>query len=272
MNQITDQFGRPYAKKKKPDRNIIATAPILESSREYVASGLTPESLARLFIAADSGHMNSQAELFDQMEERDSHLLGEISKRKNVITNVKFQLEPYSESARDLEISDFCQDWFNSQTDWPNNQVAFQDAVGKGYSALSLKWDASEGQALPSNLEFIEQKRFIFTDKTGYLKRYPRLLTDDDMMGEEIKPWSLALHTYGGKSGHPVKSSLYRVCSWLYLFKNYELKDWVIFSEIYGFIFDRRGCCNRAAIQKICQFNIYFRTGGRGTGLSLCQT
>jgi len=231
---IYDQFNRPYRKRKTPDRRPLAAAPILDSSREYVADGLTPQRLAALFRQADNGDMSRQADLFDQMEERDAHLIGEMSKRRNVITNVDFQITPVSDDRRDAAIAEFCENWIADQHDWPDTLIAFQDAVGKGYAGMELIWDVSEHQAVISELKFLEQKRFTFLDHDGFIRRIPLLITDENMMGEEIRPWSIALHIYGGKSGHPARSGIYRVCSWGYLFKHYGLKDWVIFSEVYG--------------------------------------
>jgi len=161
-------------------------------------------------------------------------VLGETGKRKNVILDVKFDVSPASEDARDVKVADFVREYLDNMADYCDVLVALQDAVGKGFSALEINWDVSEGQALPDKLEFIEQKRFLFTDSSGVLRRYPLLISDEDMMGAEIPPWKILFHRYGGKSGHPTRSGIYRVCAWMYLFKNYAIKDWVAFCEVYG--------------------------------------
>ena len=232
--QLYDQFGRPIRKEKKPERRPLAAAPIMDSWREYVADGLTPQTLATVFKEADAGDVRRQAELFDQVEERDGHIMGEIGKRRNVILDVEFKTTPASEDARDVKVAEFVQDYFDNMTDFEDVLVSHQDAVGKGFAALEIGWDVSEGQALPEKLEFIEQKRFLFTDAKGILNKTPRLITDDDLMGIEIPAWKMLFHRYGGKSGHPTRSGIFRVCTWMYLFKNYSIKDWVIFCEIYG--------------------------------------
>lgn len=233
---LYDQFGREIdlAKNKKPDRTPLAVAPLLDSFREYVTDGLTPERLARVFKAADMGDVRSQAELFDQLEEKDGHLLCERDKRKNVILDLEFNIEPASDDSRDVKIAEFVEEFFDDLADWEDSLTAVQDAVGKGFSAQEIFWDVSEGQAVPTKLEFIEQKRFMYTDESGILRKYPRLLTDDDPMGVEIQPWKIMLHQYGGKSGHSARSGIYRVASWMVLFKHYAIKDWVIFCEVFG--------------------------------------
>lgn len=232
--QLYDQFDRPIQKKKLPEKRQLAAAPLTDSWREYVTSGLTPERLAAIFKEADTGDMRRQAELFDQMEEKDAHLLGEKGKRQNAILDIPFKVRPASEDAKDAKVAEFVQEYLDGLTDFEDIIVSLQDGVGKGFSCLEIDWDLSEGQALPEKFEFIEQRRFIFTDSTGILRKYPLLITDQDPMGIEIPEWKTLFHKYGGKSGYPTRSGIYRVCAWMYLFKNYSIKDWVVFCEVYG--------------------------------------
>ncbi|NCC91701.1 MAG: DUF935 domain-containing protein [Opitutae bacterium] len=231
---IVDQFGRPFQQAKTPERRTLAAAPLADAWREYVAAGLTPERLAAVFREADLGDVRRQAELFEQILEKDAHLIGETGKRENAILDVEFQVTPASDDARDKRVADFVTDFLADQTDWPDVQVAMQEAVGRGYSAMEIHWDVSSGQAVPSSFESLEQKRFLFQDEAGVVSKTPRLITDASPMGDIIPAWKVLMHRYGGKSGHPTKSGIYRVCAWMFLFKNYAIKDWVVFCEVYG--------------------------------------
>jgi phage gp29-like protein len=231
---ITDQFGRPFESRKLPEKRPLAAAPILDTWREYVSAGLTPQKLSALLKEADAGDVRRQAELFDQMEGKDAHLLGEAEKRRNAILDIEFEITPATDDRKDIQTADFIRQFVTDQTDWDDVLAALQDGVGKGYSALEINWDVSSGQAVPTGLEFIDQKRFLFRDATGYLRKHPLLLSDVDSMGAEIPAWKILFHSYGGKSGHPARSGIYRVCAWMYLFRNYALKDWVAFLEVFG--------------------------------------
>ncbi len=234
MTIIYDQFGRPYKQKKKPFGEILGAAALTDAYRDYVADGLTPQRLAGLLKQADTGELARQAELFDQIEERDGHIIGEISKRRNVILDADFTLEPASEDKRDVAVYEACKKMMDSITDWPDTIISLQDAVGKGFSSLEMHWDVSEGQAQVGKFTFIEQKRFRFCDETGLFSRIPRLITDNAPLGIDIPPFRTILHRYGGKSGHAARSGIYRICAWWYLFKNYSIKDWVVFCEVFG--------------------------------------
>lgn len=235
MVTLYDQFGQPIQRpEKKPDRRPLAAAPLTNAFRDYVADGLTPQRLAGILKEADAGDLRRQAELFDQIEEKDAHIIGETSKRKNVILDAEFELTPASEDRQDVKIAEEVELMLSEITDWSEVLISLQDSVGKGFSSFDLKWEVSEGQTWVGDFEFLEQKRFLFTDKMGVLSRVPRLITDDDPMGIDIPPWKIMMHRYGGKSGHAVRSGIYRICAWWYLFKNYSIKDWVVFCEVYG--------------------------------------
>lgn len=235
MPTLYDQFNRPITRpEKKPATRPLAAAPLADAYRDYVADGLTPQRLAGLFREADAGDIGRQAELFEQMEERDGHIIGETSKRKNVILDADFVLAPASEDPRDVKVCEDVQAMLDGITDWPDVLVSLQDAMGRGFCAMEMHWDASEGQARVQKFDYIKQKRFLFTDRAGVVADVPRLITDHDPMGIEIPAWRVMMHRYGGQSGHPTRSGIFRVCTWWYLFKNYAVKDWVIFCDVYG--------------------------------------
>jgi len=235
MVTIFDQFGRPYNRpEKKPARRPLAAAPLTDAYRDYVADGLTPERLGRLLKDADAGDVGRQAELFEQMQERDGHIIGETSKRKNVILDADFTIAPATEDARDVKVCEDVQAMMDGITDWPDILISMQDAMGLGFCAMEMGWDMSEGQARVQRFDFIKHKRFRFADREGILSSVPLLITDDDPLGVDIPAWSMMMHRYGGRSGHPTRSGIFRVCTWWYLFKNYAIKDWVIFCDVYG--------------------------------------
>ena len=235
MTKLYDQFGRLItAQTKQPDSRPLAVAQLYNQYRDYVADGLTPQRLAAILKEADGGNIRRQCELFEQISEKDLHIQGEMIKRENAVADIEYDIEPATDSQRDLDVAEFIENYFKNLDNFDDIKVSMQDSIGKGFSAFELNWDISSGQAIPEEFNFIEQKNFSFFDGKGYLSKIPKLITDTNFMGEEIPAWKLLFHRYGGKAGHSTRSGILRLCAWMYLFKNYAVKDWVIFCEVYG--------------------------------------
>ena len=46
--------------------------------------------------------------------------------------------------------------------------------------------------------------------------------------------WKVLYHRYKARSGHATRSGVLRVVGWMYLLKNFALKDWAAFNEVFG--------------------------------------
>ena len=53
-------------------------------------------------------------------------------------------------------------------------------------------------------------------------------------MTAPLLPYKFIVHIAKAKAGLPIRGGLARAAGWAYLFKNYVLKDWVTFAEVYG--------------------------------------
>ena len=240
MPILYDQFGREIPETKKPETRTMAVVSINDRNSEYPSDGLTPVRLAAIFKEADAGDVLRQAELFEEMEEKDAHLSAELLKRKNAINSVDFDIIPYAEGAKTSEfrgaknvsqdkVCDACRDFIFGMPTFEDSLFDLLDSIGKGYAMSELHWDYSEGQAWISGLSWIHQKRITFNNSIT-----PLLVTDQNLMGEEIPAWKTVYHRHKARSGYDTRAGLLRVCGWMYLFKNYAIKDWVRFMELFG--------------------------------------
>ncbi len=89
---MTDWYN--MASNKKPVMNQIAVQTIRDRYASYPSRGLTPERLARIFKEADQGDIVRQAELFEEMEEKDLHLAGCIQTRKLAVAGLDWEILP----------------------------------------------------------------------------------------------------------------------------------------------------------------------------------
>jgi len=240
MALLYDQFGREVQVEKRPETREIAVTMVRDRWSEYPSGGLTPQKLATIFKEADIGDVARQAELFEEMEEKDAHLFSEMQTRKNAVHGLDYEITPWSESAGDKQIRDFVADCVFNLESFDDALLDLLDAIGKGYSLAELHWDMSSGKALINHLTWIHAKKAVFYERGAadpWRRSFevPRILTEaEPVHGEEMPPFKLVYHRYKARSGYDTRAGVMRVCAWMYLFKNYSLKDWVAFAEVYG--------------------------------------
>ena len=225
---ILDQYGRPFP--TRPDTREIAVLSVRDRWSTYPSQGLTPERLATIFKEADQGDVYRQVELFEEMEEKDPHLFSILQTRKLAVLGLDWEVMPYSDKRQDKRIAEFVGEVLYNLENFEDVLLDLLDAIGKGFSVSEIMWSIRDGNAWIDDIRWRPPKKFTF-DEAWRL----RLLTDDSpVSGVELPPGKFITHIYKAKSGHPSRAGVLRVCGWMYLFKNYDIKDWVAFAEVYG--------------------------------------
>ncbi len=231
---ILDAYGNPYTPPKKPDVRHLATAMIRDKYSSYPSKGLTPQRLAAIFKEADGGDVYRQAELMEEMEEKDTHLGSVLQTRKLAVAGLDYEIIPASDETRAKEYAAYIEEKVRNFDDWEDLMLDILDATGKGISLNELYWEIQDGEAIVAGYEWVHPKNLTFMDKDRVL-RAPRLITENEpVYGEDLIPHKFVYHRYKARSGHPSRQGLIRTCAWAYLFKNYTLKDWVAFAEVFG--------------------------------------
>ena len=214
----------------RPDTREVAVAQVTDKYSEYPSNGLTPVKLAEIFKEADAGDILRQAELFEEMEEKDPHLFSQLQTRKNAVTGLDFEIIPFdTDDERDKEIAEFVEAQINGIEGLEDIMLDLLDAVGKGFAVSEIMWGYDGGHVVVRDIRSRHQKRFFWDSEDAFKVR-----TDEAPEGMELPKNKFILHRYKARSGHPARAGVLRVCAWMYLFKNYTLKDWVAFCEVYG--------------------------------------
>lgn len=207
----------------------IAAVALADRYASYPARGLTPERLANILREAADGNILRQAELFEEMEERDTHLFSVLSTRKNAVMGLDWEVVPAGKEKQARIIAAFVREALAKVLD--DALLDILDAIGKGFSGHEIMWEIADRRAVVAELRHIPQKCFTF----GTNLRELRVLTEENpVLGEPLTANKFVIHLYRAKSGHPSRAGLLRICAWMYLFKNYDIKDWVAFAEVYG--------------------------------------
>lgn len=225
------QASRQAPPLRRPETREIAVAQVTDKYSEYPSNGLTPVRLAKIFKEADAGDVLRQMELYEELEEKDPHLFSQMQTRKNAVTGLDFEIIPFdSDDERDKEIAEFIEGQINSIESFEDVQNDLLDAIGKGFAVSEIIWGYDEGHVVVKEIKSRHQKRFFWDSVDDSFK----VRTAEAPQGIELPTNKFILHRYKARSGHPSRAGVLRVVAWMYLFKNYDLKDWVSFAEIYG--------------------------------------
>lgn len=231
MTTLYDQFGRKISPRevRRPDTREISVATIRDRWSTYPSKGLTPTRLADIFRAADNGDVARQAEMFEEMEEKDAHLASQFQTRKLAVQGLDWEVLPTEEGRAAKRAARLSEENLNG-LDLDECVLDMLDALSKGYSMIEIMWDSSAGEVAIRDFKWIHPKKVTFWNSM-----IPRILTDDEpVKGVDPPAFKTVYHSYKARSGYDTRAGIMRVCAWMYLFKNYGIKDWVAFAEVYG--------------------------------------
>ena len=217
----------------RPETRELAVARIQDKYSDYPSNGLTPTRLAAIFREADTGDIMRQMELFEEMEEHDPHLFSQLQTRKNAVTGLDFEVTAFGDEPRDKEIAEFVEEQLNSIEGMEDIETDLLDAIGKGIAVSEIMWGYDRGRVVVQDIRSRHQKRFFWDGVDDSF----RCRTDETPSGILLPKHKFIIHKYKARSGHPARAGILRVVAWMYLFKNYDIKDWISFAEVYGLPF-----------------------------------
>lgn len=228
--QLLDHRGQPIDMSKL--RRVVSQ-PTVSGVRSVIsghpASGLSPERLATILRAAEQGDATRYLELAEQMEEKDLHYLGVLGQRKRAVSQLEITVEAAGDDAEAQSDADFVRDWIIRES--VEVELFHQlDAVGKGFSLLEIEWDMSERQWWPDRLIWVDPR---FTEFDRVDGRTP-LLKDEGGMPQPLDPFKFVYTEILAKSGLPIRGGLAKPVAWAWMFKNFTVRDWMAFAEVYG--------------------------------------
>jgi phage gp29-like protein len=231
MATLYDHLGRPV---QSSVLNKELAAPAISGVRTVwtnaVTGGLTPARLASLLQSAASGSANEYLTLAEEMEERDLHYRCEIGKRRLAVTSLPIVIESASDAAKDVQLADEIRALVQ-KAGFRGLLKDLLDALGKGYSVAEIMWQRGS-KWVPASYEWRDPRFFTFDRES---RRQIRLLDPADTVnGIELAPYKFMVHLPHLKTGLPIRGGFARVAAWSYLCKNYAVKDWLAFAEVFG--------------------------------------
>lgn len=191
-------------------------------------TNLTPVKLTRILRDSAEGDIMELMELAEEIEEKDLQYQTVLNTRKRTVAQLDISVEPADDSALATAHADFVKQFLNRDT-LEGEIYDMLDAIGKGFSVTEIIWETSSSQWMPKALNWVDPRWIAFQHND--LSR-PLLKVDGGY--KELTPYKYIYTTIKAKSGLDIRGGLIRGVAWAYLFKNYSLKDWVSFLEVYG--------------------------------------
>jgi len=227
---LKDFFGRMFKEMARPETRELGAVSLAERWGTYPSVGLTPQRLAEIFREADQGEVYRQVELFEEMEEKDAHLASLLQTRKLAVLGKDYEVLAYSQSPEDQAVAELVGEMVYGIANLEEALLDLLDAIGKGFALSEIIWEMEGSRAKVAELRWIAPKKVTFRESLT-----PRLLTDQaPWQGEEPPPWKVIYHRYRARSGPAWRAGVLRVVGWMYLLKNFALKDWAAFNEVFG--------------------------------------
>lgn len=191
--------------------------------------GIDPQKLAAIMRAADEGDFGAYLEMAERLEEKDAHYLSVIGTRKRAVSRMEITVDAASDDPVDVENQKLVQEWLERDT-LQEELFDILDAVGKGFSICEMIWDTSASQWDIKELKWRDPRWYEMDRHDGQTP----LLRGMGGMPQPLTPYKYIYHQHKSKSGLPIRSGVARACAWMFLFKNFSVKDWMVFMEAYG--------------------------------------
>jgi phage gp29-like protein len=190
---------------------------------------LTPRAVKRMLLAAESGDLSAQAELFERMEEKDGELDAHLRTRKSGVGRLSFQIAARDRSARARRAAEMCREVVDELPDLPQAVFDLLDAIPKGFAVQEIEWRTDRRRWQPARLIYRPQRWFTADDDGQTL-----LLRGEDGRGEPINPLNFVIHRVRARSGFCARTGLLRSCVRAFVVRHFAWKDWMAFAEVYG--------------------------------------
>lgn len=232
MVVILDQFGKPIQREQLAEPQTARVGALHSEFESHPVRGLTPAKLASILQLAEQGDLVAQADLFEDMEEKDGHILAELGKRKRALLTLDWDIvPPRNASKEEEEHAAYVHELLLDYPDFDDLLLDLLDAIGKGYSCAEIEWQRDGSELLPAAISHRPARWFTVDQAT---RTQLRLRSPSHIDGESLNPFGWVVHTHKAKSGYLSRGGLGRVLVWPFLFKNYSVRDLAEFLEIYG--------------------------------------
>ncbi len=234
MAKILGPDGLPITTEALSEPQTSHYSHLQRELQTHPTRGLTPSKLASILDQAEQGDLLAQADLYEDMEEKDGHIAAELGKRRRALLVDWGVVPPDNPTPAEKRSAEQLTELVGEIADFEDVLFDVTDAIGKGFSCCEIEWHKPGKYWLPKTITHRPQS--WFTVHRGYRQelRLRSNTTVDGIVGEPLQSFGWITHVHKAKSGYLERTAMFRQLVWPYLFKNYSVGDLAEFLEIYG--------------------------------------
>ncbi len=227
---IVDRFGHPIQPRDIEATQTSRVAHLPSRFGDHPSLGITPARMATILERAEHGDLVAQAELGEDMEEKDAHIYAELSKRRRALLGLDWRVDPPRGASRqEVRAAEMADEMLRDLDDLDDLLLDIGDAIGKGYSCLEIAWGRRGRLWWPEAISHRPASWFTTAADPDML-----YLRDGSPEGAPLQPFGWITHVHKAKAGHVGRAGLLRILAWPFLFKVMSARDLAEFLEIYG--------------------------------------
>jgi phage gp29-like protein len=226
---LYDHRGNPIQLKQLERELAGSTASVRGNEFDSMANRLTPSKLAGILNEIQEDPTNYLT-LAMEMEEREPHYASVLSTRKLAVSGIA----PVVEAAGDDKAAQDLADAVWALVDRPNFTDLVEDlldALGKGFSVCEIMWQRGDSRWTPEEYRWRDPRWFKFDYKEG---EQLRLRDQEIQEGVPLAPYKFICHYPQLRTGLKIRGGLARLACVSYMCKNYDIKDWMRFVELFA--------------------------------------
>lgn len=231
MANILDQFGKPFDVKDVAEPQTVRITALENTYIQSQLGSLTPSRAASILAAADAGDITAQHRLFEDMLDRDAHILCEFDKRRMAPSKLDWRIVPPTDAtAAEKKDAEWVEDVLRNAVDDLEDVIStMMDASGHGFAPIELEWELWGGERIPK-FHPRPQDWFRLSQNRRELR-----LADGSADGASLVPMGWIMHQHRkAKTGYISRMAMFRVLVWPFIYKSYSIGDMAEFLETYG--------------------------------------
>ncbi len=217
-----------------PGGEVFKPGALLDGVRPSITKGIDLKRLKALSASMDEGNIADGLQLFEEMEQHDTHLRAVANTRRLSLTGLEWEIVSAADVLTNIkdrqvadEAADFVRESLTSLDTFPETLEHLSTAIGTNLAVTELVWDKC---SLTKTNDVPSWRLSGDPQLPGAV----RIVTESDHKGIVADPPKFIVHVPNGGRLYPLAKSTLRSQAFIWLVKILATVDWATFATIFG--------------------------------------